>query len=244
MLEIQEIIKRCDVSSGWLKPFVCNASDGLQYYVKGANATGDGLIYEWICANLAIAFGLPIPAPVILYLDPSLAKISPTEWQDDLKLEHYFGSQSMSPCDVINYQDVAKVPPQLQKDVFVFDYWIQHNDRQLTVKGGNPNVLWDPNQKEIHIIDHNLAFADDFSVENLLDYHVFAAKFKEKPIDLVDKPHYQDKFSNTLQRFDSCVDELPDEWADDNPELLKAKVKAIKDKLLQYTQDEFWEALT
>ncbi|WP_432473310.1 HipA family kinase [Amphritea sp. HPY] len=244
MLEIEEILKRCDIKTGFLEPFICKANNSEKYYVKGANATGPGLIREWICANLAAAFRLPIPAHEILYLDPTMVRWVKHEWQDDLRYEHYFGSLSISPCDVISFIDVNHVPSPLQRDIFMFDYWIKHNDRQLSSSGGNPNILFDPNDNSIQIIDHNLAFANDFSVQDLLDYHVFAAKIKEKPIDMIDRALYEDRFAEALLHLDNCIKQIPDEWADHDPFLLAARIGAIKAQLLDYQHDKFWEALT
>ena len=59
MLEIEEIIK--PAAQGRTTPFLCNASDGNAYYIKGYPASVAGLMKEWLGANLALAFGLPVP---------------------------------------------------------------------------------------------------------------------------------------------------------------------------------------
>ena len=62
-LEVVEIIGRSE--QGFTKPYICRCDDGEVYFVKGRSATRRGLINEWLCANLADAFGLPI-APFAL----------------------------------------------------------------------------------------------------------------------------------------------------------------------------------
>jgi hypothetical protein len=59
MLEITEIIRRAE--QGRTGPFLCRASDGRQYFIKGRAATASGLMREWLGANLAQRFGLPVP---------------------------------------------------------------------------------------------------------------------------------------------------------------------------------------
>jgi len=59
MLEITEIIRRAE--QGRTGPFLCRASDGRQYFVKGRAATASGLMREWLGATLAQRFGLPVP---------------------------------------------------------------------------------------------------------------------------------------------------------------------------------------
>jgi hypothetical protein len=54
VLEIEEIIRPAD--QGRTTPFLCNASDGNAYYVKGYAASVAGLMKEWLGAYLAQAF--------------------------------------------------------------------------------------------------------------------------------------------------------------------------------------------
>jgi len=60
MLEITEIIRRAE--QGRTEPFLCGASDGRQYFVKGRAATASGLMRECLGANLVKRFGLPVPS--------------------------------------------------------------------------------------------------------------------------------------------------------------------------------------
>ena len=72
MLEIVEIIR--PAVQGQTTPFLCNADDGNTYYVKGYAASVAGLMKEWLGANLAKAFGLPVPPFEIALLDSRLVE--------------------------------------------------------------------------------------------------------------------------------------------------------------------------
>ncbi len=62
ILAIEEQMKR-----GMTKPLRCVADDGAYYIVKfDGEVTIDGLVKEWFGAQLAIRFGLPVPACAIV----------------------------------------------------------------------------------------------------------------------------------------------------------------------------------
>lgn len=83
MLDIVELIR--PAAQGITRPFLCNASDGHAYYVKGYGASIAGLMKEWLGANLALAFGLPVPPFEIALLDNGLADSYDGEAASELK---------------------------------------------------------------------------------------------------------------------------------------------------------------
>ena len=88
-LEVVEIIARSE--QGFTKPYICRCDDGEVYFVKGRSATRRGLINEWLCANLAEAFGLPI-APFALaevpqeLIEADLTGCLKSPWQKRLRI--------------------------------------------------------------------------------------------------------------------------------------------------------------
>ena len=59
MIQITQIIRRSE--QGITAPFLCKASNGRFYWVKGKDTGKLGLCSEWIAGKIGKAFGLPIP---------------------------------------------------------------------------------------------------------------------------------------------------------------------------------------
>ncbi|MBA3988526.1 HipA family kinase [Aliidiomarina maris] len=72
MIEITELIRPFE--QGVTRPYLCRASDGKEYVVKGSSTTQRGLIAEFVCAHLAQCFGLPFSKFGVAYIDSSLIK--------------------------------------------------------------------------------------------------------------------------------------------------------------------------
>ena len=148
MLEIEEIIS--PAVQGLTTPFLCKGSDNTRYYVKGRAATASGLIKEWIAGNLASRLGLPIPAFQVAYLDEALVKAHSQNAINCLGSGYVFASELIDSTTEFKYEMLKKVAPSLQRDILVFDLWIQNGDRSLTDFGGNPNLLWESGQSKLH----------------------------------------------------------------------------------------------
>lgn len=220
-------------------PFICLGDDAEQYYAKGSNANGDGLIKEWICANLGIAFGLPVPTPEILFLPPELRDITKNEWKTDLQFDYLFALKSAEPCHVITVSDLRKIPPELKRDLLVFDAWIRNEDRNLTDTGGNPNLLIIDPSNELAVIDHNNAFDHDFNEKDVRSYHVFRDTLETHPIQIPERCDYAERFEKTLTEFESIISHIPSEWIESNSDNY-AKLASFKEVLKGYEKDDFW----
>lgn len=240
---ITEIIGRTDIERGILQPFRCMGGDGNMYFAKGSNTTRQGLVREWVCANLGVYFGLPIPEVKILLLAEGLRELSEPEWSKDLEYDHLFGTLSVEPCEVITVSDIPRVPVSLCRDLLVFDAWIRNDDRYLTEKGGNPNILIKIPERDAYIIDHNNAFADDFDFESVRKLHVFSEVLDANPIDLADMGEYGARFDNCISFLDQIFSSLPAEWIENSVEE-DATILSIRETLNLHKDDNFWGWLT
>lgn len=240
---ITEIIGRTEEGRGILQPFRCMAADGNMYFAKGSNTTRQGLIREWVCANLGQVFGLPIPDVKILLLSEGLRDLSDLSWSKDLEYDYLFGTTSVEPCEVISFSDISNVPIAVRRDLLVFDAWIRNDDRYLTEKGGNPNVLIKIPERDAYIIDHNNAFAADFDCKSVRDLHVFSESLYTNPIDLADMGQYGERFDECLRHLDNICSQLPEEWIQISIEE-DATIQLIRRTLEKHSDEDFWGWLT
>ena len=241
-MHIVEIVRRCSFEQGVLQPFLCLAEDGNYYFAKGSNSTVIGLVTEWCSARLAQTFGLPTPEPDILYMDPLLKEISEASWQVDLELEHLFGSRSVQPCETLTLSDLHLIPVGLQRDIFVFDYWINNSDRNIGAAGGNVNLLLESVSQQLQVIDFNLAFSSNFSLDEM-ELHVFRDAIARKPIDLDSKARYLSKMDLVRKEFELIVSQIPEEWFEFS-ESANTTLEHIRKTLDLADKDEFWSKIT
>jgi len=241
-MHIVEIVRRCSLEQGFLEPFLCLAEDGSYYFAKGSNSTAKGLVTEWCSAKLARSFGLPTPEPQILYLDPALKEITDPAWQSDLEFEYLFGSRSVQPCETLTLSDLNLIPGLLQRDIFVFDYWINNSDRNIGEIAGNVNLLLESTSQQLQVIDFNLAFSDDFSIEEM-ESHVFRHAITKNPIDLACKAHYLSKMDLLRQEIDTIASLIPLEWFESS-DLASTTLEHIRKTLDLAETDEFWGEIT
>jgi len=210
MLEVIEIISRS--AQGITRPFLCRASDGKTYFVKGRAASVDaGLIKEWLGAQLAQALALPLPAGKILYVDDSII-LEHSEAASALGEGYVFGSEQIPSVTELKYELISQIPPEQQKDILLFDLWVQNEDRTLSEWGGNPNLLWKSEQSKLYLIDHNLIFDNQFNINDFWETHVF----KHIIFDLIDRLNYQERMQKALKCWQSAWDVIPEEWKDEN----------------------------
>ena len=220
-LEVVEIMARSE--QGFTRPYLCRCDDGEVYFVKGRSANRQGLINEWLCANLAKAFGLPIAPFELAEVPQELIEAGLTGWLKDLGGGAVFASRKVMGQELAASQ-VPRIPALVRRDVLVFDWWVRNNDRHLTAQGGNVNLLWQPGQLArnddhekvaeggIAVIDHNLALDMEFSASYFCQSHVFAGDLPETFSDFLLRQAFSQRLQQALKVWDSAWDNLPPAW--------------------------------
>lgn len=236
-VEVVEYIRRSE--QGVTKPFICKCDDGHLYYLKGRSAGRLTLLREWLAGCLAKGFGLPIAEFSRVYVPPKLTSALNMPVLDDLGTGIVFGSRSIGPAQEFTVSHVGSVPITLQRDIFTFDWWVHNDDRNLTDKGGNPNLLWNPISGTLAVIDHNLAFAEDFSPEKFIELHVFSNTYR----DWLSEQDYNNRFETALAIWDDACSLIPDDWLYQDAEHtlpVKFDFKSVLNFLNRYKQSDFW----
>jgi hypothetical protein len=243
VLTIIEVISRA--KQGQTKPFLCRANDGNLYYVKGKSAGRLSLINEWLAANLAKAFGLPVPDFAVATVPEELLK--DVADANDLGFGEVFASKRVLASDLTEAQ-IALVDEHLRQDVVMFDWWIENVDRTLTGISGNVNLLY--GAAGLVVIDHNLGFDFQWSLNTLNQQafrhtHVFRnelPKLQDKQI----KHQYQQRFEKALVEWDAWVSGIPEAWNFVDIEMTmqvdypKNQVRKRLDRHLD-PDDSFWD---
>lgn len=198
---------------GLSRPYKCRSEDGRLYYVKGHQTDRYSLWSEWLCGHLALAFGLNLPPFRLVEIPAELL----VETRDDCRnigVGIAFGSEHHPNPTWFEPGFVSKVPPETQRDILVFDWWIGNMDRTR----GNPNLLWDAAQQQLVVIDHNRAFDRDFCAPEFAESHIFSSVFGSVFDDLVTRDIYAQRMSKALEVWQFACDNGPEEWRWANPE--------------------------
>lgn len=200
-------------------PAIVEADDQGTYVLKfrGAAQGPRALIAEVICGMLARHLELPMPQPVLIELDPVLAKSEPdSEIQLTLAnsggtnfgLDYLPGSLNWEPA-------LAPPPaPELAAKLVWFDAFVENVDR--TVR--NPNLLmW---HKQVFLIDHGAALYWHHDWDNrshranapfaMVKQHVLlpiASDIRVADAELAPKV--------TREVLEACVAHIPDSWLPD-----------------------------
>ena len=238
-IQITEILRRSD--QGFTKPFICRADDGNIYFVKGNSAGRQSQVYEWIAGHLALKIGLPIAPFSLVDIPEELIQTNPLHLQD-LGAGLAFGSQKQMITE-LTYSGINQVDDDLQKSVLAFDWWIKNEDRTLTESGGNPNLFWDPDKEKLVVIDHNLAFDDDFSIDRFKELHVFNRQNNQLFNNPANASEYIEKYKRVLNSWSEICDSLPEEWYyldSEMNDLANIDLDKIYKILERCTEDSFW----
>lgn len=239
MLELIEIDKVVD--QGMTKPLLCKGSNGKSYYAKGKRATASGLIKEWMAANLAKAFELPIPDFHIAYIDSLLIESYGDEAIENLGDGNVFVSEQIESVTDFKYSMLEKTPMKLQKDILLFDLWVENADRTLSENySGNPNLIWDSANNKPYIIDHNLAFDDEFDLPLFWQTHVCQKQFSNFQFDFTEKQQLEARLQYCLQQWDIAWDKIPEEWKQQNEDSRLFDVEEALQRLKVEAQGEIW----
>ncbi len=239
---IVEVIGRS--TQGMTRPFICRADDDNLYFVKGRYASTRSLVCEWLAGALAKSFGLPIvPFTKLLVPDALLElKFAAGEPLQDLGSGVVFGSLRSSFSE-LTVTTANKVSASLKADVVVFDWWIHNEDRTLTDKGGNPNLFWDPGDKKLWVLDHNLAFDPGFNKANFLRSQAFAAQWHLVASDFEKRQSYEQRLSDALAAWPEALSSLQHMWHYVDSEQtvpLGFEFNSILARLQDCRRDNFW----
>jgi len=219
------------------EPFQCIATDGNLYYVKGRQTDRASLCHEWICAHLARAIDLPLPPFNIVNVSEELLDEVPAHWKV-IGAGPAFGSQQHLGCTWLDKAQIQYIPLDRQIEVFAFDWWIQNIDRT----DGNPNLLWDTQQRELVMIDHNLAFDLSLNPRMFLENHIFRHCWEQA--DLVTRAALQGRFCTAMDAvFEKACDNIPPEWHWNNPECdvpANVDLNTIRATLSRCHLPDFW----
>jgi hypothetical protein len=223
---------------------VCRAEDNRLYFVKGRGAGHSSLMKEWLAACLARSFELPIPDFEILEVPPDLINEASNGWLADLGEGFAFGSAEISQVTDISFDEAAAIDPALQQRIAVFDWWIKNGDRTLSQHGGNPNIVWQPLERKLWVIDHNLAFDPKITLADQERSHIFGAALT----DVIHSRELQDRFVEEfvacLEDWDAFCNAVPERWAyvDDRLTLaINFAPKTALEDLRRYRSKSMWE---
>lgn len=234
-LEVLEILGRA--KQGMQEPFQCLADDGNLYYVKGRQTDRASLCNEWICGHLARALHLPLPPFSLLNVSQELLDEAPSEWKC-LGEGLAFGSRQHTGCTWLDHAQIQHIPINLRIEIFAFDWWIKNIDRS----DGNPNLLWNVNQQQLVVIDHNLAFEHTLSPQIFIENHIFRGCYES--MDLATRDMLQDRFCNAMSAvFDIACNNIPPSWYWNNPECdvpANIDLDAIRALLARCQSPDFW----
>lgn len=194
------------------KPFICVGDDDQTYFVKGKAAGRRSLIAEFVCGRLAESFGLPVAPFEIVEVDERLVEMSRLPDAAELGRGLAFGSKSVRHAQDLHFHQVSRLDLNLRKDVLVFDWWVRNGDRCMTERGGNPNLLWSSLNERLVVIDHNLAFEEDFDRTSFAANHIFSGCINEVFNDLIEQINYAKRLNETLVTLETILDAVPEDW--------------------------------
>lgn len=201
--------------AGATRPRLCRLSDEEFYYVKGRSLTPNGLVNEYLSASFGKLLGLPIP-DFELAEWPKLTKAFQTDvWNEvvsELGFGPLFASKRVPNLMEIDLARTIAVPEKLKRDVAAFDYWVGNADRVLTESGGNPNLFWDLKSNQLIVLDHNLSFDQSYSLEEMLELHIFREELRLILTDDSLKNHYSNIYAEKINHWDDIVKTIPDSW--------------------------------
>ena len=236
-IEIKEIIRPAD--RGRSEPILCRGSDNMLYYLKGRQSGPHSKWSELICATLGHEIGLPIPPFCIAHVPEELIAIAPDDVRT-LGAGPAFASQAVGGCNDFLQSMQAAIDIDKQCLILAFDWWVKNGDRIA----GNTNLLWQPLEKKLVVIDHNCAFDAEVNSPDFFMDHVFWSTWLNHGHDLVLRDNFQQQFSQALaDAFDKCCDNAPDDWRWNNPEHdvpANVDLATLKQTLLRCEQDDFW----
>lgn len=221
---ITEILGRAE--QGMTRPFICQVNDGNICYVKGAYAGQRSLCCEWVAGRLArhMLDGLPVHVPVIEMAEVPRSLVEGSVRKDirELGAGKVFASWRIDGAQELSWSAAQGWPEETMAALLLLDLWIQNEDRSLSARGGNPNLLvtqgeqdgagWKkpPKGEKLWAYDFNLAFDDQFDRARFFDAHIFGGMLKQWPERC--RERMEPRLRAGLERLPELFEELPQEW--------------------------------
>lgn len=227
-------------TQGRTRPFFCKLEKReCDAYVKGNHAGITSCVKEWVCYRLGRILGLPIPEACIAFVPSTVVEQTIREDLDELRAGEWFASTVVPQATELLYTQINDVPSELRELVLFFDIWVMNGDRQLGENGGNANFLHTYNlmsaECNYHVIDHNLAFDETESLEQLKKHHIF-----KNEISQICSIEFRSKIEPLLtEAFEALEDiwnEMPDEWIENS----LIKYEEICTLMGRFKDERFW----
>ncbi len=239
--EIIEVWERAD--QGHANAYRCGADDGRSYYVKSLGTTWRGLACEWVAARLALAFGLPIAPFAQVSIDEDFARFLQLDGNRHLVAGLAFGSQVAPHTREFEPTLLPKCKASFRRDLVAFDWWVHNADRTLGDYAGNPNLLWDTERAVPVVIDHNMAFDQEFEPGKFLETHIFRADLADIQSDLVMRAEYEQRFSALVPLLSTIWAELPQNWVENEDGGIRFLQSDFLSGLNRVNQPRFWDTV-
>jgi hypothetical protein len=227
---ITEVLGRAE--QGITRPFICSADHSLVCYVKGSHAGQRSLCCEQLSGQLAriLLHGLPVSVPAFAIAEVSQPLIAGSTRKDikELGCGYVFASMRVEGGQELSWSSAQGWPEQTMAALLLLDLWLQNEDRSLSAKGGNPNLmvtqipplldtdeegaLWAnrPRREMLWAYDFNLAFDEDFDRERFFNGHVFTDQLKRWPDGF--REEMEPRLREALNALSELFGELPLEW--------------------------------
>jgi len=213
---LRAVAFQCELPTGATRPcvFSCEDADGRQsgeYVVKlHADVRGGrtGLLFEFLAAQLAHHFGIPMPRAALVELGEDLGAVMPDRTIKDRIARSAglnFGTRFMA-GGYVTWPVDDPVPVALRQtgvEILAFDAVIDNADRRRE----KPNLLWKGD--ELLVIDHEMAFAFtrligqphrpfEGNATDFLSQHPLCAGLRRAEVDL-------DRFTGELEAVSGSV---------------------------------------
>ena len=185
---------------------------------------------------------MPIPDFHIIEVPDYLLEYDQT-LKNDIGSGPAFASMYIPQLQEANLSLVSKLDHALLQDVFLFDYWIRNEDRTLGDTGyGNPNLVIRPVDEQLFVLDHNLAFDDNYTFEDTRKLHVCRKAWFEEQSDMLKIDEYKNRMEVALVDLNAWCEQLPDEWFSCST-VKDGLIDNIVAQLNLFHEQEFWEPL-